>query len=324
MNLVLETTAGPATGRCFAVGDGEVVTFGRTEDSKYVLAEDDQLSRRHFAVRFDAEAEMWQIRDLESRHGTKIDGEAIAEEHFYAGSSIAAGKSSFKTREATDEEVTPEALAAVAAGLVLFTAVAASNRKSDGIPEAKRQKVHTGLPSWASESETPPPASIAWMLAQDCPMYLLADFAKASVPYPHQVEQREYLFNWADDEVLASFSPVVLGPDDPVDPYEIIDELWGKDCVVCVFSKLDRQQLVTQLRSSVRGDDGLSREVPKALTGTCWPEALRSMLSTAPPRLTKPLLDGNQICLVEGEPPFRWQVFSTKGSENSVKKSLDL
>ena len=324
MNLVLETTAGPATGRCFAVGDGEVVTFGRTEDSRCVLTEDDQLSRRHFAVRFDAEAEMWQLRDLESRHGTKIDGEPIDEGHFYAGSTVTAGRSTFRTREASDEEVTPEALAAVAAGLVLFTAVAASNRKPDGLPDVKRQKVHTGLPSWVSESDTPAPASIAWMIAQNCPMYLLADFAKASVPFPHQLEQREYLFNWADDEVLASFSPLVLGPDDSVDPYEIIDALWGKDCVVCVFSKLERQQLVTQLRSSIRGDDGLSREVPKALTGTCWPEALRSMLSTAPPRLTAPLLEGNQIYLVEGEPPSCWQAFSTKESESTVRKSLDL
>lgn len=323
MKLVLEIISGPATGRCFALPDDRVTTFGRTDAADHSLPEDNYLSRCHFAVRFDTDENAWQIRDLESRHGTSVNGEKILETHLPEATEITAGRTVFQTRITEDDEATPEALAATAAALAVFTAVAASNRVPARLPKFKRAKGQAGLLFYTSEDTDPSPASMAWLIAQQQPLYLIADFVKAGMPFPQQLEQREYLFNWADEEVLAEFSPVVLSPEDPVDPYEIIDGLWGKDALVCVFSNLEKEQLVAQLRCAVRADDGKSKEPPKGLAGCCWPEAARPMLATAPERFIRPLLDGGQIYLMEGEPPGVWHLAVPQEHDRAIRSLLE-
>lgn len=323
MKIVLEIIAGPATGRCFAVGDDQVVTFGRTDAAHHAIPEDSMLSRKHFAMRFDPEEQAWQIRDLESRHGTSMFEERIVEEHLEELMEFTAGSSVFRLRSASDEDTTPEALAAAAAALAMFTAVAASERPPTQAAKFDRSKTQTGLATFISEEADPQPAEIAWLLTQERPLYLLADFAKAEMPFPQQLEQREFLFNWADEEVLETFSPVILSPEDPVDPYEIIDALWGKDALMCVWSTLDRPQLIQQLRAAVRMDDGTATTTPKGLAGCCWPEAARPLLTTAPERYTQPLLDGGQWYLMEAEPPKSWQLFAPKADESPLRRKLE-
>lgn len=323
MKIVLEITAGPATGRCFAVSDDQVVTFGRTEAAHHAIPEDSLLSRRHFAMRFDPEQQAWQIRDLESRHGILLYEERITEEHLEELMEFTAGSSVFRLRSASDDDTTPEALAAAAAALTMFTAVAASRRPPGSAAKYERGRCPTGLTTCVSAESTPSPAEIAWLLAQERPLFLLADFAKAEMPFPKQLEQRQYLFNWADDEVLETFSPLLLAAEDPVDPYEIIDALWGKDALVCVFSTLDRARLLQQLRAAVRMDDGKASTTPKGLAGCCWPEAARPLLSTGPERYVNPLLDGGQWFLMEAEPPNCWHLFLPKEDDSAVRRTLD-
>ena len=49
MLVILEATAGPATGRKIQVADGTILRVGRTARSDYALGEDSYLSGQHFA-----------------------------------------------------------------------------------------------------------------------------------------------------------------------------------------------------------------------------------------------------------------------------------
>ena len=50
MLVILEATAGPATGRKIQVAAGALLRVGRTAKSDYALGEDSYLSGQHFAI----------------------------------------------------------------------------------------------------------------------------------------------------------------------------------------------------------------------------------------------------------------------------------
>jgi hypothetical protein len=323
VHATIEIVAGPAAGRTIRCPRDQETTVGRTGAAAIAIGDDFFLSRIHFSIQFDAERDAWRLRDLESRHGTLVSGERITEVLLSEGDRFSAGKSEFVVRslggEAQDEGAeTAVALAAAA----LFAATAASNRRPGAVPEYRRVKCASGLASLVGTNPDPKPASIAWLLAQQVPLYLLADFSKRSQPPPAQLNPVDFLFNWMDAEVLPHCSPVLLGPDDPIDPYEVIDEFWGRDSVLCLFSTLDKPDLMLQLRAAIRRDDGQSTNVPTGILGYCWPEAARAVLASAPQKLTDPLLNCALAVLSEAESPEVWQVFCKADDERRVRAAL--
>lgn len=319
--LVLDAVAGPVAGRRFRCGAERETTFGRTGAAMVALEEDFYLSRVHFGVRYDSDQQTWHVRDLKSRHGTFLNGERIREAAVSPGDALKAGKTEFVVKESQQRDSLAGA-AVAGAGVALFAAIAASKRPPDGKPVYERSECPSGLVTLVGAEELPAPASIAWLLARETPLFLLADFAKSSYPLPPQLERVDYLFNWMDDEVLPFCSPILLGPDDPIDPYEVIDEFWGQTTLLCLFSDLEKQELLVRLRAAIRRDDGLSTEVPKGMLGYCWPDAARPVLEAAPERLTEPLMGTSQAVLVEAESPNCWQVFCKPDEEQLVKSGL--
>jgi Domain of unknown function (DUF4123)/FHA domain len=91
--VILEATAGPATGRKIQVAEGSVLRVGRTARSDYALGEDSYLSGQHFAIEFDGT--QCQIRDLGSSNGTFVNGDRITDRIVQEGDSVGAGGSTF-------------------------------------------------------------------------------------------------------------------------------------------------------------------------------------------------------------------------------------
>ena len=72
MLVILEATAGPATGRKIQVAEGSILRVGRTARSDYALGEDSYLSGQHFAI--ESMGRSAPIRDLGSSNGTFVNG----------------------------------------------------------------------------------------------------------------------------------------------------------------------------------------------------------------------------------------------------------
>jgi hypothetical protein len=96
MLVILEATAGPATGRKIQVADGMILRVGRTARSDYALGEDSYLSGQHFAI--ECNGKQCTIRDLGSSNGTFVNGDRITEHVVIDGDSVAAGGSTFSVR----------------------------------------------------------------------------------------------------------------------------------------------------------------------------------------------------------------------------------
>src|SRR2546425_11981658 len=95
MRLVLEIISGPLQGKKIEAKAGETVSIGRTPKASNPLA-DNFMSGAHFAVECDARA--CRLRDLNSRNGTKLNGELVTEAVLKNGDQIHAGRTDFVVR----------------------------------------------------------------------------------------------------------------------------------------------------------------------------------------------------------------------------------
>src|SRR5207237_5308995 len=93
-------SAGALKGAEFPIGTIEF-TIGRQQDNDVCL-EDDLVSRRHCAIRLlDGRA---VARDLQSRNGTYVNGEAISEKVLRQSDVLRVGSSTFIYKERDDIE----------------------------------------------------------------------------------------------------------------------------------------------------------------------------------------------------------------------------
>src|SRR5258706_6314644 len=91
--LILAIRLGPRRGKQAILRPGEVVSVGRSDVADMVVPEDQQLSPKHFEIRWDgAEA---RVKDLGSAGGTRVNGEPCREATVRHGGWIRAGQLDF-------------------------------------------------------------------------------------------------------------------------------------------------------------------------------------------------------------------------------------
>lgn len=91
--LILSVSGGPLRGRKAAVWPGETLVVGRSEQAGFSMPSAPRLSARHFELSWDGAAP--RLRDLESREGTRLDGQAITEAIAHHAAWIRAGDTDF-------------------------------------------------------------------------------------------------------------------------------------------------------------------------------------------------------------------------------------
>jgi pSer/pThr/pTyr-binding forkhead associated (FHA) protein len=180
MRLVLEVTSGPHQGERLEISSGQTVRVGRTRKAELALA-DNFLSGVHFAVECDAKG--CRARDLNSRNGTKVNGNLIVEAALKNGDHIFAGKTNFTVRI---EPLEPKPAAEKPASRERAKSV--SRRKiSKKLTRAKTRGSSGGLeplppPVFQTEIEEPKPIKIS--PPADRPAVPLApDKAEPSAPH---------------------------------------------------------------------------------------------------------------------------------------------
>jgi hypothetical protein len=102
MPFIIEVVTGPAAGRKFEVPDGAAITVGRTDKSRFVIADDAHLSGAHFSI--EGGGDKYKIRDLGSTNGTFVNGDRTEEKEIGIEAVISAGSCTFRLRAGGVEE----------------------------------------------------------------------------------------------------------------------------------------------------------------------------------------------------------------------------
>ncbi len=310
MRVVLEVVSGPAAGQKAALGPGQELRVGRTEWADFAVPGDGHMSAEHFAVWTDNVA--CYVKDLGSSNGTRLNGEPIDQPAVVRnGDQIDAGQTRFVIRtegDAPDRAEVPASEPAVRA-----VAASASGEVVAGGPSGEAsytvEQCDSGLTLCRGNVDQIGPAELAGLLSQVHPLFLIADFNNLGMPKPEDLQQPDYLFDWLSPDVAETVSPVVLSQDDTAAWPTLVEEGWGNDAVVCLFSDRQKPALLEHLRRSTRVKK--KREDPGGgMLGYCWPSVLALLLAHNRPEFVRRLLSGIEAVLVEfPDLPETWQVF---------------
>jgi hypothetical protein len=126
---------------------------------------------------------------------------------------------------------------------------------------------------------------------------------------PAELPSASYLFDWFPPNVAALVSPEIVAQEDLLTWPSLIEEGWGKDAVVCLFSKQNKAAMVEHLLRSVRGKTRADGSL-ESMIGYCWPSVLAPLLLHFTREFVSQLLSGIEAVLVElPDLPDTWQVF---------------
>jgi hypothetical protein len=95
MRLFLEIEFGSVAPRSVEIEAGSEVRIGRMPPAQVVVS-DQTVSRLHFAISFDGQ--LGRLRDLNSTHGTMVNGRQLSDTMLHDGDMIKAGMTSFRVR----------------------------------------------------------------------------------------------------------------------------------------------------------------------------------------------------------------------------------
>jgi diguanylate cyclase (GGDEF)-like protein len=103
--VILIVMSGNDIGQIHALGESdEAVDVGR-EEAADIQVLDAEISRRHASLRFDRQLGRYMIRDLDSRNGTRVNGEdLLGERALEVGDKIRLGSTVLRLTRATEPE----------------------------------------------------------------------------------------------------------------------------------------------------------------------------------------------------------------------------
>jgi hypothetical protein len=168
----------------------------------------------------------------------------------------------------------------------------------------------SGLTLYRGSVDQIAPAELAVLLCQVYPAYLIVDFKNLGSPRPAELVNPSYLFDWFEPPVAELVSPVIIGQADLLSWPKLIEEGWGNDAVVCLFSREEKDAVVEHLRRVVRKSPAGSPE--EGIIGICWPSVLSSLLAHFTTQYVAQLLNGISAVLLEfADLPESWQVYGS-------------
>ena len=345
MRVVLEITSPPSVGRKSVLATGQILKVGRTQWADFAIADDGHMSGEHFSL--ETTRGVCYLTDLGSSNGTAVNGQRVIEKvALENGDSIEAGRTRFiihiesdtltsgaaaetPTRAGVASPKTPtRAGLAPAAALPPLASAKGGGRGATYTVET----CDTGLTLCRGEVERIGPRDLAVRLGSVLPAYLIVDYNKLGVrpaaeetseeqSNPEQDSderpQADYLFDWLPDAAQCMASPVVLAAGESPDWPELIENGWGNDAVVCLFSNQKKAALLDQLRHVCRGKDTGNKAAKDStspsggsMVGFCWPSVMAPILAHYKVDFVRHLLTDIDAVLVElPDLPITWQLY---------------
>lgn len=356
MRVVLEITSPPAAGRKIVLVAGQILKVGRTEWADFTIPDDGHMSGVHFSL--ETAGGVCYLTDLGSSNGTTVNKQRVVEKvALENGDVIEAGETCFALH--VDSGTIRTGAAAGTPTLAGFAGSATATRAGlaavddlpplaaakDGRPGATYtvETCDTGLTLCRGDVEGIQPHDLAARLSRVLPAYLIVDYNKlGELPPAEQTSEEketteqtadekapaerpspDYLFDWLPDAAKAMASPVVLAAVESPGWAELVEEGWGNDAVVCLFTRQNKDDLLHQLRNVCRGraagdkragDDDRAKDSAKpaggSMVGFCWPSVMAPILAHYKVDFVRRLFENIEAVLVElPDLPITWQLY---------------
>ncbi len=301
MRVILEVVSGPGQGRKVPLRAGQRLQVGRTEYADLTLAGDGHMSSLHFAL--ETSVDGCRVEDLGSSNGTLLNGQPVsAPASVYNGDRIRAGQSEFVVHVEGLERQTIVVGKAGAGGAAAARAAAPPPGKITYTAQIGNSR----FPMLRGTTGQVRPQQLAALLNKEFPLYLVVDPGRIGQPLPEELSAPEYLFNWFPAESRKMFSQVILSDADPVDLFSWIEKAWGKDGLVCLFSRNDRLDLLAHLR--------------RTAGAYARPTILTPHLQLAAPEGARTLFAGIDAVLMEGAARDEWVLIGQESLLPVVEK----
>ena len=288
MRLMLKIRSDDSTVPPVWLSPGQVLTVGRTDAANLAVPNDLLLSRVHFKI--VVESGTCCVVDLNSSNGTFLHGKRITESQLGDGDQIHAGETVFVISIELGSTITEKAHAQL--GSVTATACPA------------------GMFQFQASQPQSPPLNAIRRLAKIVPLSLLVNYSKLGLRPPAE-PQPVYLFDWIPMPIVTQLSPVFVSSETPIETMlPLIEQGWGQDSVVLIFSKWEAPALLAHLRIATRGlSEATGTPIPKHMFGACYPSMIEPVVSNSDPEFAQFLFSGLDAILVES-PSTEWSLLA--------------
>jgi pSer/pThr/pTyr-binding forkhead associated (FHA) protein len=307
--VILQVRSGASTGRKVWLRRGQVLHVGRTQQADFVVGHDPQMSSRHFKL--ECGDTTCRVVDCGSRHGTFVNGQRVTEALLCPGDEISAGRTSFSVQIVGGRAVpAAEAIQSAASPQVAHWSEPASGTKTVWPPSYVEQPCYSGLTSLRGAGQPANPVAIAQRLAKAFPLFLLVDFNRLGNPLPPDLAEPDFLFDWLPPQIMAQASPVLLSAKETTQWESVMHDGWGKDGLVCLYTRQKKAELLDRLRSAARRKAADAEDAQQdAVVALAWPRIMAMLLANSPPESFDSLLSGIDAVLLEVDSAESWQVF---------------
>jgi hypothetical protein len=297
--------SGPFKDRKTVLGVNDSLSVGRSDWAQFVCAYDDRMSRVHFKLRTDELC--CHLIDPSSRNGTFVNGMRVTDCMLRDGDRINAGLTDFViaiTGDSPEQARTRTGSSWVPQDVDSVLQKSAQHRLH--VPYTI-EPCDSHLTLYRGEIAALTPVKLALVMRLMNPLHLVVDLTRLGMPLPEGLGEPNYIFDWLDPVAAKSASPVMISPNPDNDAWKpLLEQGWGNDAVVCLFSKLPKEGILDHWRSICRGRSGGH----PAVFGYCWPGILVPVLMCSPASQVSKLMAGIDSILVEfPDLPETWQLF---------------
>ncbi len=305
MRVVLEIVSGPMRGRKTVLIANDSVSVGRSDWAQLVCAHDERLSRVHFVVKTDEVACF--LADHSSRNGTFVNGVRITECMLRDGDRIYAGVTDFYVQIEGDSPDQARSMGCNSwVPQDIDSAIQKSTQQRLNVPYTTAN-CDSGLSLYRGSLADLIPAKLALVMRLMYPLHLIVDLHRLGKPFPEQLGEPQYLFGWLSPAAAAVASPVLISPAADNNAWKpLIEEGWGKDAVVCLFSKTPSADLFAHVRDSCKPRTNGAA----GMLGYCWPGVLAPVLHYSSAKQVSRFMSGIEAVMVEiQDQPDSWNMF---------------
>lgn len=277
MPAFLEIQSGPRKGQRIRLNPGQTLSVGRTPKADLAFAQDSLMSGIHFGVECGENA--CQLRDLNSRNGTLLNGKKVTQSPLQHGDQIVAGGTTFLLQ----------------------------------MEGGQAPVVEAALPPLSAEA-TPQERLLSLLRRDFQPLYAILDAArdiKILALLLQYKEEHQSLYEGQEGNRLAQFAPyLVTVKKDSALLGTLVRQGWGQSWGVYLTSPSEFADVRRHLRHflEVKLPDG-----NQVYFRFYDPRVLRTYLPTCTPEETNQLFGPIKTYILEDERPEKLLQFSNQG-----------